>query len=147
MVETPTKRWLEQQDEEPCDNVSVDTLAGSEDDDLPRDSAGHVVLYKTRQPPKQFKDLIGGAIKFEHLLLCVESYGKCQLQMFCDLYTSDAQKEALISKLQRNVYFFQSFIEAKPTYKTCLGERIMFNQYAFEKFRRNNEKFDLIKLL
>ena len=50
MVETRTKRLLEQQDEEPCDNVSVDTLAGSEDDDLPRDSAGHVVLYETRQP-------------------------------------------------------------------------------------------------
>ena len=149
MVETRTKRLLEQQDEEPCDNASVDTLAGSEDDDLPRDSAGHVVLYETRQPPKQFMDLVGGAIKFEQLMLCVESYGKCQLytQMFRDLYTSEAQKEALISKLQRNVYFFQSFIEAKPTYKTCLGERIMFNQYAVEKFRRNNDKFDLIKLL
>ena len=82
-------------------------------------------------------------------MLCVESYGKCQLytQKFRDLYTSEAQKEALIGKLQRNVYFFQSFIEANPTYNTCLGERIMFNQYAVEKFRRNNDKFDLIKLL
>ena len=70
MVETRTKRFLEQQDEEPCDNVSVDTLAGSEHDDLPHDSAGHVVLYKTRQPPKQFMDLVGGAIKFEQLMLC-----------------------------------------------------------------------------
>ena len=84
MVETRTKRLLEQQDEEPCDNASVDTLAGSEDDDLPRDTTGHVVLYETRQPPKQFMDLVGGAIKFEQLMLCVESYGKCQLytQMF-----------------------------------------------------------------
>ena len=149
MVETRTKRLLEQQDEESYDNASVDTAAESEDDDLPRDSAGHVVLYESRQPPKQLMDLVGGAIKFEQLMLCVESYGKCQLytQMFRDLYTSDAQKEELIGKLQNNVYFFQSFIEAKPTYKTCLGERIMFNQYAVEKFRRNNGRFDLIKLL
>ena len=151
MVNTRTKRLLEEQNEDlsDCESESVVHSTATEDDDLPRDSAGHIVLYEPRPPPKQLMDLVGGAVKFEQLMLCVESYGKCQVytQMFRELYASEAQKNALIDKLRSNVYFYQSFIEAKPTYKTCLGERIMFDKYAVEKFRRSNDKVDLKRLL
>ena len=149
MVSTRTKRLLEDQNEDLCESELVVNPSATEDDDLPRDSAGHIVLYEARPPPKQLMDLVGGAVKFEQLMLCVESYGKCQVytQMFRELYTSEVQKDALIEKLRSNAYFYQSFIEAKPTYKTCLGERIMFDKYAVEKFRRSNDKVDLKKLL
>jgi hypothetical protein len=151
MVKTRTQLFREEHDEELYESEIMETTESSDDEDLPRDSAGHIVPYNrgVYEPPKELIDLVGGADKMNQLMKCVESFGQSELyyQMFRNLYSSDAEKDSLIMELKTNAYFFQSFVQSKPTTKKCYGEVLLFNKYAVDKFVRGNAKIDLKKLL
>lgn len=157
MVETRTKRSLESRQEDSDGADSADESVESEELDMPHIVDGMMLPYNhaDSQPPQEFITLVGGAETFEKLMKCVESFGQSrmhielsqkQFELFQKHFSSEAQKDSLIEKLQTNVHFFQSFIEALPTYKTGIGESIVFNKVAVSRFQ-GNQKLNIDRLL
>ena len=61
-------------------------------------------------------------------------------------FKSEAQKDLLIKELQSNVYFFQSFVQATPTFKTTIGQSELLNKVAVSRFE-GNDRTDIKQLL
>ena len=156
MVETRTKRLLEasvdNSDESGSENEADDIynsqeLAGI---NMPDDNEEMVYLHKPKQytPPTEFMSLVGGAQTFEKLMKCVESDGRSRMYIavFQAGFKSEAEKDRLIQELQSNAYFFQSFVQATPTFKTAIGQSTLLNKVAVSRFE-GNDRTDIKQLL
>ncbi len=156
MVETRTKRLLEasvdNSDESGSENEADDTYNSQElaDINMPDDNEEMVYLHKPKQytPPKEFMSLVGGAQTFEKLMKCVESDGRSRMYIavFQAGFKSEAEKDRLIQELQSNAYFFQSFVQATPTFKTAIGQSTLLNKVAVSRFQ-GNDRTDIKQLL
>ena len=109
-----------------------------------------VCLHNNEQydAPEEFINLVGGPHKFGKLMKCVESDGrsKMYISIFQAGFKSEAQKDKLIKQLESNVYFFQSFVQATPTFKTAIGQSILLNKVAVSRFQ-GNDRTDIKQLL
>jgi hypothetical protein len=156
MVETRTKRLLEasvdNSDESGSENEADDIynsqeLAGI---NMPDDNEEMVYLHNPSQytPPKEFMSLVGGAQTFEKLMKCVESDGRSRMYIavFQAGFKSEAEKDRLIQELQSNAYFFQSFVQATPTFKAAIGQSTLLNKVAVSRFQ-GNDRTDIKQLL
>ena len=156
MVETRTKRLLEasvdNSDESGSENEADDIYNSQElaDINMPDDNEEMVYLHKPKQytPPKEFMSLVGGAQTFEKLMKCVESDGRSRMYIavFQAGFKSEAEKDRLIQELQSNAYFFQSFVQATPTFKTAIGQSTLLNKVAVSRFQ-GNDRTDIKQLL
>jgi hypothetical protein len=156
MVETRTKRLLEasvdNSDESGGENeadgiYNSQELAGI---NMPDDTEEMVYLHNPTKytPPKEFINFVGGPQTFEKLMKCVESDGRSRMYIavFQAGFESEAQKDLLIKELQSNAYFFQSFVQATPTFKTAIGQSTLLNKVAVSRFQ-GNDRTDIKQLL
>ena len=156
MVETRTKRLLEasvDDSNESGGENEADGLYNSQEltgINMPDDTEEMVYLHNHSQytPPKEFINLVGGPQIFEKLMKCVESDGRSRMSIavFQAGFKSEAQKDLLIKELQSNVYFFQSFVQATPTFKTTIGQSVLLNKVAVSRFE-GNDRTDIKQLL
>ena len=96
----------------------------------------------------EFINFVGGPQKFEKLMKCVEldGWSKMYITVFQAGFKSEAQKDQLIKELESNVYFFQSFVRATPTFKTAIGQSVLPNKVAVSRFW-GNDRTDIKQLL
>lgn len=153
MVKTRTSRLLRDQSGENDNSGSSE----SEAEEQAENNEGHdedndmIVLSNIVPitPPKEFMDLVGGAVKFGELMNCVQAYTHSQsnFDIFHNSFSSEAEKDTLIGLLMNNVYFFRSFLAGKPMKNSTKGQNMLFIEYAVQKFGRKHDKIDLAKIL
>ena len=138
MVETRTKRLLEASVDESNESGGENEADGSYNSqeltgiNIPDDTEEVVYLHNPSQytPSKEFINLVGGPQTFEKFMMCVESDGRSRMYIavFQAGFKSEAQTDLLIKELESNVYFFQSFFQATPTFETAIGQSILLNK-------------------
>ena len=156
MVETRTKLLLEASVDESNECGGENEADGSYNSqeltgiNMPDDTEEMVYLHNPSQytPPKEFINLVGGPQTFEKLMKCVESDERSimYIAVFQAGFKSEAQKDLLIKELESNVYFFQSFVQATPTFKTATGQSVLLNKVAVSRFQ-GNDRTDIKQLL
>ena len=155
MVETRTKRLLEASADESNESGGeneADVSYHSQEltgINMSNDTEEMVYLHNPSKytPPKEFINLVRGPQTFEKLMKCVESDGRSRMYIavFQAGFKSEAQKDLLIKELESNVYFFQSFVQATPTFKTAIGESVLLNKVAVSRFQ-GNDRTDIKQL-
>ena len=156
MVETRTKRLLEASVDESDECGGENEADGSCNSqeltgiNMPHVEEEMVYLHNPSQytPPEEFINLVGGPQTFEKLMKCVESDGRSRMYIavFQAGFKSEVQKDLLVKELESNVYFFQSFVQATPTFKTAIGQSVLLNKVAVSRFQ-GNDRTDIKQLL